>query len=90
MTSGFAAAISEARCCLPGSPTNSPPAASTNSATQSWEQIRGLPHSSQNTRGRVAALACARTLSISCCIFFITWSPRSETAKVPAIVAMSV
>ena len=36
-----------AMVCLPGSPRNSPPAASTNSATHGCEWISGLPHSSQ-------------------------------------------
>jgi hypothetical protein len=31
----------------------SPPAAATSSATHGWEEISGLPHSSQKTRGRL-------------------------------------
>ncbi len=48
-TSGCADAISSAVVVFPGSPTNSPPAASTSSATQGCEAIIGLPHSSQKT-----------------------------------------
>ena len=57
-----------ARSGRPGSPKNSPPAASTNSATQVWEAISGLPHSSQNTRGRARLAVRARTSSIRRCM----------------------
>ena len=46
-----AAATSSAVIVLPGRLTNSPPAASTNSATHGCEAMIGFPHSSQNTLG---------------------------------------
>ena len=47
--SGSMPATSSAEICCPGVPRNSPPAASTSSATQGCDAISGLPHSSQKT-----------------------------------------
>ena len=51
MTSGCADATSSAVVVLPGAPMNSPPAASTSSATQGCDAMIGFPHSSQKTLG---------------------------------------
>ena len=69
-TSGAASATSSADVVLPGSPTNVPPAHSTNSATHGCDAISGLPHSSQKTRGRgPSCTQAARISSIAVCMF---------------------
>ncbi len=60
IASGCAAATSSAVVVLPGSPTNSPPAASTSSATHGCDAMIGLPHSSQKTLGLDAAAVRVR------------------------------
>ncbi len=75
--------------CSPGFARNSPPAASTSSATQVCEAIKGLPHSSQNTRGWSNPAVRARTSSTLFCISTIKASPRSPAPTAPAIRAMS-
>ena len=76
------------RDLLAGMPKNRPPAASTNSATQGCEAIRGLPHSSHQTRGLASGAVRAR-----CWLFPAAWrdhaSPRSIAPTVPAMMAMS-
>ena len=88
-TSGAAAVTSSREICAPGVPTNSPPAASTSSATHGCDAISGLPHSSQNMRGRGSELVCNRRASMSFLICWITCSPASRTSMTLEIIAMS-
>ena len=89
ITSGRNSSTSANEICFPGFPTNSPPAASTNSATQACEAISGLPHSSQNTRSLDKSFVRERTESISLRIFSITRSPSPLAFITPAMTAMS-
>ncbi len=64
-TSGRTAATSSAVIVWPGRATNSPPAASTNSATHGCEAMIGFPHSSQKTLGLDTVAARSRTAAIA-------------------------
>ncbi len=82
-TSGSSDRTSSGRICRPGVPRNSPPAASTSSATHALrEAMRGFPHSSHQTLGRSGGdrSSFLRRRHIAC-MTPISASPRSSGAN---------